>query len=88
MVLNCHYQQTTIMPTPDPARATDPAGQRPRTTGPVPTVPDVPTSPHPQREKRGGKESPSLLTRTTGPGRTRHPGTPGTTPKSAEQTAN
>jgi len=75
-VLN--HNRKDCVPTPDSARSTNPARQRPRTTGGVPTVPDVPTSPHPQREKTGGKETPSLLTRTTGPGRTRHPGTPGT----------
>lgn len=88
MVLNCALQQTARVPTLDPARTTDPAGQRPRTTGPVPTVPGVPTSLSLSERNGGERVTPSLLTGAPGLGRTRYPGTPGTTPKSAELTAN
>ena len=73
-----NHNRKDCVPTPDSARSTNPARQRPRTTGGVPTVPTVPTSPSPPEKKRGGKETPSLLTGAPGLGRTRHPGTPGT----------
>jgi len=75
-VLN--HNRKDCVPIPDPARPTDPAGQRPRKTAPVPGVPGVPTSLSLSERNGGERVTPSLLARVTGLGRTRHPGTCGT----------
>ncbi len=75
-MVNCLQQQTAIMPIPDPARSTNPARQRPRTTGPVPTVLGVPTPLSLWGRNGGEKVTPSHLTRDAGRGRTRQVGTP------------